>query len=176
MSRILGLIVTPSQGQEVTAALVTFGPVTTPPSDSDVLTGFAQRLNDVCDDMGITPDRGRQTALAKQFGVNPKAARKWLLGIGLPELATAIRIAVWGDVNLTWLLQGSGAKRGMRVDTKALVLDEAVRSLPSELGTDLVDNLRAKLQRIGRLSAEPASRYRSMLDGYEKEFCKKRPH
>jgi hypothetical protein len=87
---------------------------------------------------------------------------------------TIIAIADWADVNVNWLLQGAGPKRGNRMSTKAQVLEEAIQSLPPEMGTDLIDNLRAKLVRIGRLTAqEPPGRYQVMLDAYEHELAKK---
>lgn len=114
------------------------------------------------------PDRGRQTQLARRFKVSQQAVKKWLDGRTFPELDTVIQISEWADVNVNWLLQGAGPKRGNRIDGKALVLDEAVRSLPSEAAIDLIDNLRAKLQRVGKLSAkEPDSRYGAMLAAYE---------
>lgn len=109
------------------------------------------------------------------FSVSQQGAAKWLGGLSYPELETAIAIAEWAEVNVTWLLQGVGMKRGNRVSTRAQLLDEAIRSLPPELGTDLLDNLRAKLERVGRLTAqEPPARYQSMLDAYEHEIATKR--
>lgn len=93
----------------------------------------------------------------------------------MPELEMAIRIADWADVNINWLLQGVGPKHGNRIDAKALVIDEAVRSLPRELGINLIDNLRAKLERAGKLQAqEPSKRYTTMLDAYEHEIGRPR--
>lgn len=139
--------------------------------DAELLKAFAERMHEVCDDMGLPAERGRQSDLARHFGVTPKAARKWLNGDNYPELPLAIRIANWAQVNITWLLQGSGLKRGNRIDGKVAVLDEALHSLPPELGTDLVDNLRAKLVRAGKLQVqEPAGRYETMLRAYEKEL------
>lgn len=142
-------------------------------TESDVLQGFAARMHEICDDMGVVAGRGRQTELGGIFSVNAKSARKWLQGIGYPEMSMAVRIANWADVNVVWLLQGYGLKRGTRIDGKALVLDDAIHALPPELGADLIDNLRAKLIRAGRLAAEPEpSRYRSMLEAYEQEISK----
>lgn len=137
---------------------------------------FAERLREVCDDMGL-PERGRQTRLAEVAGVSQPRAGRWLDGAGYPEMHRAIAIADWADVNVTWLLQGLGPKRGTKVDTRALLLDEVVRSLPPELGIDLIDNLRAKLQRIGRITAEePESRYQSLLNAYEHDLAKRKQH
>jgi transcriptional regulator with XRE-family HTH domain len=166
------LKVTYRQGPKGTALPVTFRNMPNPDAETTaVLAAFAARVNELCDDMQVPADT-RQTALAKHFGVNPKTARKWLLGIGYPEMPMAVRIADWADVSLVWLLQGYGAKRSnSRIDQKALVLDEAIHALPTDLRADLIDNIRAKLARIGRLAAEPApSRYRTMLDAYEHEM------
>lgn len=120
--------------------------------------------------MGL-PARGRQTQLARRFKVSQQAAKKWLDGIAFPQLETVLEIAEWANVNVNWLLQGAGPRSGNRIDGKVLVLDEALHSLPPDLGTDLIDNLRAKLQRVGKLVAnEPQSRYSSMLDAYEAEI------
>lgn len=144
-------------------------------SETNPLADFAARMNEVCDDKGLKA-RGRQVALAKQFNVTNKAARKWLLGLGFPEMSTAVAIAQWGGVTVNWLLQGVGPKHDRRIDTKALLLDEAVLALPRESAIDLIDNIRAKLERLGKLTArEPLKRYQPMLDAYEQEITRK-PH
>lgn len=136
---------------------------------------FAARLNEICGDMGLPSERGRQAELGRLFKVSGKAARKWLLGMNYPEMETAVRIADWAGVNLTWLLQGTGPKRGSHIDTRALVLDEAVRSLPADIGADLLDTLRAKPVRFGKLQAnEAGNRYGKMLDYYQEELAKRR--
>jgi hypothetical protein len=167
----MGPNVTFQQGPKVSRPLVTFGPM----EDTSRLAAFAARMNELCDDKGL-PARGRQVALAAQFKVTNKAARKWLLGLGYPEMDMAIQIAAWGDVSVNWLLQGLGPKHERRIDARAALLDEAVRMLPREAGIDLIDSLRAKLIRIGRLDVnEPAPRYGKMLDAYEDELGRK-PH
>lgn len=150
----------------------TFGCVTDP---TTLKTSFAQRLLELCVDKGL-PEHGRQTQLAKQFRVSQQAAGKWLTGRSWPSTETLAEMADWGAVNINWLWQGVGPKRGTRVDAKALVLDEAVHLLPPELGTDLIDNLRAKLVRVGKLKvSEPDGRYAVMLDAYEKDIARRRP-
>lgn len=171
----MGPNVTFLQGPKVTDRLVTFGPVET--DDQQIRQDFARRLNEVCDDMGLPKERGRQTALAATFKVTNKAARKWLIGEGLPELALAVRIANWGSVSALWLLQGAGDKtpEPPRVDVKTALLNEALRDLPRESAIDLIDNIRVKLQRAGKLPADEApGRYTSMLEAYEREVNNKR--
>lgn len=140
-----------------------------------VLEGFAQRLRELCDDKGL-PERGRQSRLGARFKVSQQAARKWLDGLNYPDTRTIVAIAAWAEVNVNWLLQGVGPKHGSRVDAKVLVLDEALHALPREIGLDMIDSLRAKLVRFGKMSAEePVARYNVMLDAYEKEISRK-PH
>ena len=168
----MGLNVTYLQGPKVPARLVTFGSMDA--EEVAELARFAERVNEICDDRGLPKGRGRQVALAAEFKLTNKAARKWLLGLGYPEMSTAVRLANWGGVGLNWLLQGLGPKHERRVDARAALLDEAVRLLPRESGVDLIDNLRAKLVRVGRLDAqEPTARYGKMLDAYEEELGRK---
>ncbi|MEO8806608.1 MAG: hypothetical protein ABI433_11025 [Burkholderiaceae bacterium] len=123
--------------------------------------------------MGLQ-ERGRQTKLGKQFQVSQQAARKWLDGRAYPETGTVISIANWAGVNVNWLLQGAGPKRGDKVDMKAAVIDEAIKALPRELGLDLVDNLRSKLERAGKVAQDESNhRFVTMLDSYEREIGRK---
>jgi transcriptional regulator with XRE-family HTH domain len=140
-----------------------------------VQTSFAHRISELCDDMGLPRERGRQTQLAKLFGVSPNAARKWLLGEGMPELTTAVEIADWGGVTINWLLQGLGPKRGLHVDTKALVLQESIESLPSEDGQGVLDFIRYKIERAdGPVVGERLARYMSMIDAFKVDLQRKR--
>jgi transcriptional regulator with XRE-family HTH domain len=139
------------------------------------LEGFAQRLRELCEDKEL-PERGRQSRLGQRFKVSQQAARKWLDGLNYPDMRTIVAIAEWGEVNVNWLLQGVGPKHGNRVDAKVLVLDEALHALPREIALDVIDSLRAKLVRFGKITAEePVARYNVMLDAYEKEISRK-PH
>lgn len=132
---------------------------------TDVKTDFARRLHDVCDDLGLLPGRGRQTALAKRFGLTPNAARKWLLGIGMPELDKAIEIANAARVNVLWLLQGAGPKRGDAFDTTPGELLEAVQQLPANEGQQVFDFIRYKIERAdGWFAADKLANYMLMLD------------
>lgn len=128
---------------------------------------FAARLHELCTEMRL-PQRGRQTRLAELFKVSQQAAKKWLDGESYPAMETIVAIADWGNVNVNWLLQGHYPKRGEFVDSKAIVLDEAIQSLPPELGADLIDNLRVKLERANRVTAsELLPRFQTMLAAYE---------
>lgn len=96
--------------------------------------------------------------------VTPNAARKWLLGEGLPELDMAVRLAMWGGVNVLWLLQGTGPKR-TPFDVKALVLDEALHALPKDAAHQALEYLRYTLERsMPPTAREQVARYTVMID------------
>jgi transcriptional regulator with XRE-family HTH domain len=117
----------------------------------------------------LPAERGRQTALAKQFNLTPNAVRKWLLGEGMPELDVAIAVAKWANVNFEWLMTGRGPKRGTLVETRALVLGEAVQDLPDPDRQQAIDFVRYKIERsTGVLSVEKMGRYMVMLDAFAK--------
>lgn len=111
-----------------------------------VLAQFAQRLNEVCDDMGV-PEQGRQSGLARKVSelagktYVPNAVRKWLNGLGMPELSMAIRLANWAGVSVTWLLQGTEPKRGAAVPMSAVIFDEAMRELPADAARSIVNHI-----------------------------------
>ena len=105
---------------------------------TDIKLSFAGRVHELCDDMGI-PAAGRQTALAKVFNVTPNTARKWLQGIGMPELDRAIAIAMWADTNVLWLLQGVTPKRGDKIDAAPGELIDGVSQLPADQAQQVFD-------------------------------------
>ena len=138
--------------------------------DSRIKNAFISRLQEICDDMGMPQGRGRPTLLAKQFNVTPNAARKWFLGLGFPEMELALEIANWASVNVNWLLQGSGLKRGTIVDTKAVVLGEAIESLPKDDKQQVLDFIEYKFQRSESLFVgERLARYLTMIDAFKKD-------
>lgn len=135
----------------------------------DVKCAFAMRLDEVCDDLEL-PRTGRQTAMARRFGVTAGAARKWLLGVGMPELDKAIEIANAARVNVTWLLQGTGPKRGDEVDTTPGELIDAVQRLPDPDGQQVFDFIRYKIERAdGWFASERLAHYMAMLDKFAKD-------
>jgi transcriptional regulator with XRE-family HTH domain len=142
--------------------------------NDDTIKAFARRLREICEDMGLPSERGLQTRLAREFKVSPNAARKWLLGEGMPELDLAIEIANWANVSVLWLLQGTGPKRGNTVETKSLVLDEVFAQLPGEDEMQVVDYIRYKIERGGRhIASERLHRYTTALDAYARDAEKK---
>lgn len=77
----------------------------------DIKAEFAIRLNELCDDKKLPAKyAGRQTALALQFGLSQKGARKWLEGESMPTMETSVKIAIWGECAIEWLLTGRGRK------------------------------------------------------------------
>ena len=130
-----------------------------------VINTFADRLNEVCTILGIPEGRGRNAALARRFHVTANAARKWLEGVGLPELAKAIEIANQARVTVTWLLQGIEPKFLQQKPTFASVIGEAAAALPAPAGREVADVLRYKIERATELhAAEKCQKYLARID------------
>lgn len=53
---------------------------------------FADWFNDALTHAGVVEDRGRAPAVARRYGVSAPAARKWLQGEGLPDMAQFLLI------------------------------------------------------------------------------------
>lgn len=113
--------------------------------DETPAQAFSKRLIDICADQRVD-GRGQQTRLAEKFGVVPNAARKWLLGLGMPEMEMAVRIANWGGVNVTWLLQGTGPKTGAAISMMSIVIDDALHAMPFEASREVLNFMRFKMQ------------------------------
>ena len=164
MPAILGPIVTFCQVPKVPTDGRTLAAMAINPTEREL---FASRLIELCNAAGY-PEHGRQTRLAKQFGLTAKAARKWVMGIGLPELDVIIAMAKWGDVNVEWLLTGRGPKRGDLVDTKALQLGEMMRSLPAVTRHEVVEYLGYKIERgVPTLAQQDRTRYLELLAAFK---------
>lgn len=124
---------------------------------------FAARINEVCDDLKL-PIHGRQTALAKRMDLTPNAVRKWLLGEGMPEMATAVRLAQMANVSVLWLLQGVLPKRPGHVEIRGLVLMEALQDLPAEGRAEVLRYLRFKVIETFGGSSPRTERYLRAID------------
>lgn len=159
---ILGLKVTFAQGLRVTYNPSTFAGV----EATALRQAFARRMHEVCDELGIAPGRGRQTLLGKRFGVTPKAARKWLEGVGYPDLDMAVRIAQEAGVHVNWLLQGAGPKHVDRArNDTAERIGDIVESLPADERQQTLDFIRYKLERSGQwYAADTVGRYLAFID------------
>lgn len=144
------------------ARIATFGCVKT----KDEMAAFASRLHEICDDMGM-PVRGRKTQLAAKFKLAYQSVGKWLDGVGFPETERILELANWADVNVNWLLQGAGPKRGNLIDTKALVISEAIQSLPKERRDTVLELLGVQIEKSGSMIAsERQARYLAALENF----------
>jgi hypothetical protein len=131
-----------------------------------VLDAFAQRLAQVCRDLGLPAARGRATALAKTFDVTPNAAKKWLSGAGTPELVKAIEIATKANVNVNWLLQGFGEKRSVAASDLSRAVGQAIGALQADDKLEIADFVRYKLERATSVlvAGEERKKYLGELD------------
>lgn len=135
---------------------------------SDVLSGFAQRMNELCDDWKL-PEHGRQTHLGAKFHVTPNTARKWLLGLGFPEMELCIQIANEAGVNIRWLLQGEGLKKGEKADPAAEMLKEAIEDMPDQMRQASFDFIGYQLTKAdGFIAPNKLASYMSMLERLKK--------
>lgn len=133
-------------------------------------TGFVARLNEVCDDMGLPRQHGRQTALAKVFGVTQGATKKWLNGLSWPGFDHIVAICNWAQVNVNWLVMGAGPKRTGPLETKVLVLGEAIESMPKAERDQVMDFLAFKFEKSADMFVgERLARYMTMIDAFKKD-------
>lgn len=133
-------------------------------------TGFVARLKEVCDDMGLPPGHGRQTALARQFGVTQGATKKWLGGGAYPTLGKIVQICEWSNTNVNWLVMGAGPKTNSGVDIKTIVLGEAIEAMPPDDRQQVLDFMAFKFERSGDMFVgERLARYMTMLDAFKKD-------
>lgn len=173
MQAILQPQVTLRQQPEATSLKVTFGSMKTA---TQAREEFAARLAEICADMQL-PERGRQTALAKRFGVSQQAVRKWLDGEAFPELDKVLAIAEWAEVNVNWLLQGVGPKHDKTLPTRALVIDEVMRHGTPEERRELVNFIRYRLHQARQpLAEERIKRYEKALETYITDKDSPTPH
>lgn len=118
---------------------------------------FSARLNALCDEpqFGIpAPGKGRQVALASKFAVSQNAARKWLVGDGMPKPVMIERLARYFSVNTEWLRAGIGP---MRQAAGILVTDPQLIRLV-QIGLSLSKQERAAYIRMGSALAEPPAK------------------
>lgn len=73
---------------------------------------FARRLSHALDFSGFAKGRARIGALSIHYNVSRETARKWLLGLSLPELQRMIEIATQQQVSFEWLSTGRGSVDG----------------------------------------------------------------
>ncbi len=78
-------------------------------TSAEIYRQFADRLNEVCNDLKL-PERGKSKLVGKMAGVGYKGAEKWLIGMGMPGMAHAAKLAVSLGVCFEWLMTGRGPK------------------------------------------------------------------
>lgn len=71
---------------------------------------YVTRLHEVCDLLGITKERGRQTALAAMFKQKQQTVHLWFTGETEPSLDTARAMALKAKVQVDWLVTGREPK------------------------------------------------------------------
>lgn len=150
------------------------------PTRNPALIAFAARMNELCDDLGIPPGRGRQTELARLVKLNPNAARKWLHAEGYPNIDVAVALCDRAGIHISWLLQGTLPKRiDSRTDTKALILDEALHTLSADDAKQVFDFISYKIEKSEvPIVGKRLSRYMKMLDAFkaDTQHTKRQPH
>lgn len=128
---------------------------------------YRERMNLVADMLGV-PDKGRQSAFGRLFGVTPKGARKWLTGEGYPEMDKALQICARAGVNLNWLIQGTPPMRGHNIDPHVLSVAEAIDALPLEPRSQLLGFLRYQVtSQEGWFTREQVAHYLRDLDAVQ---------
>lgn len=92
------------------------------------------------------------------------------MGLGFPETALMIDIALWGHVKVEWLITGRGPKRGNFVDTRDLILGELIRRLSADTRREVINYLEYQLHRDAPPVAEEAlARYLPALESMKRE-------
>lgn len=111
----------------------------------DEKESFAERMRVVADRLGIPPKgKNRQASLGKLFNVSQEAARKWLSGESIPEMARCIEIAKRAEVSIEWLLTGRGVEVYSNTpEAKVLLamqhMDEATKYQLVKIGDSLAE-------------------------------------
>ena len=73
---------------------------------------FAARLAEALEGTEFINNRAKinQTKLAKELGIAQPTARDWVLGLAMPGMDSAVKLAVKIGVCVEWLLTGRGSK------------------------------------------------------------------
>ena len=113
---------------------------------------FSARLNEALDDKQAPPKyKGRQTYVAKLFGVTQKGARRWLEASSLPRADFQSKIAEKLGVRVEWLMFNLGQKR-------------ANLSNDSELNSEMMQRIIMAVDRaIKESAATPNAKFKAQL-------------
>ena len=102
---------------------------------------FSQRLNQVADLLKVPPvGKNRQSVMGKMFGVSQEAARKWLSGEGMPQLAKCIEICNKANISIDWLLTGKGQMlvAGYNLSNEMTAHLQVMQQLPDYARTEVI--------------------------------------
>ncbi|MEY8205430.1 MAG: helix-turn-helix transcriptional regulator [Bermanella sp.] len=111
---------------------------------NDLLIAFSRRLNKLLDNIDYPPkNQGRQGAMAKDFGVSQKGARKWLEAESFPKPSRMMEMAEKYNVSYEWLSTGQGdatSKKPATLDVPVLSAEQVrdfltLKTLPKEYKT-----------------------------------------
>lgn len=126
-------------------------------SKEETKAAFSKRLNDVLDEREDIPRaRGRRQWIAKRYRVSVETARKWLMGLDMPDGVNLARIA--GDLKISpdWLRSNVGHPRPQPTDP---LFDELTRTWPSLRPEDRADVVKyAKFRRAEPPVPQPPGR------------------
>lgn len=124
----------------------------------NILESFSIRLNQVADLLKIPPvGKNRQSIMGKMFGVSQEAARKWLSGESMPQLAKCIEICTKANVSVDWLLTGKG---GIHYEPEYSLTNEMVehlkvmQQLPGYARTEVIRDAIKTAELITKAQAE----------------------
>lgn len=70
---------------------------------------FAERFNEIACELGYE-GHGRQTNLARHYGLQQPSVKKWFDGDAMPEYEICKDLAIRARVHFEWLMTGRGPK------------------------------------------------------------------
>lgn len=70
---------------------------------------FVKRLVELAEELGY-PEHGRQTQLAKRYGLAQPSVRKWFTGEAMPSHEIAVDLCRRSLISYEWLMTGRGPK------------------------------------------------------------------
>lgn len=131
---------------------------------------YIARLNEVCDLLKLTQDRGRQTALAKMFRWKQQTVNLWFMGRTEPKLDAAREMAMKAKVQVDWLITGREPKSLDKQHLRPAIADlvKAAEPLPDYQVQQLTKIVPAIAEPDndgpnGRNAGEEATRHKNRL-------------
>lgn len=115
--------------------------------------GFSKRMNGILDERADVPKtRGRRQWIAKRYSVSVETARKWLMGLDMPDGVNLARIAEDLEVSADWLRANVGSPYPNPDDP---LFDELTRTWPSLRTEDRAEVVKYARFRQGSFPAGP---------------------